>query len=70
MWIARYKHSNSLKSFFWPCKKQGSCASQAHFSMKKCQKWWCFFEVFFLDKLATGLKNFLSIGIVQHIGEK
>jgi hypothetical protein len=37
-WIARYKHSNSLKSFFWPCKKQGSCTPEAHFSIKKCPK--------------------------------
>jgi len=62
-WIARYKHSNSPNPFFWPCKKQGSSTWQAHFSMKKCPKWWYFFGFFFLDKLATCIKNITSFGI-------
>jgi len=66
MWIARYKHPNSLKSFFRPCEKEGSNTSQAHFSIyKNCPKWWYFFELFFLDKLATCLKIFTSFGTVH-----
>jgi len=37
---------------------------------EKYPKWWCFFGLFFLDKLATYLENFTSFGIVQHIGKK
>jgi len=70
VWIARYKHSNSLKLFFAPHEKQGSCTSQDHFSMKNCPKWWGFIGIFFLDKLATCLKIFTSFGIIQHIGKK
>jgi len=69
VWIGRYKHSYSPKPFFQLCKKTGSCTSQAHFSMKKCRKWWCLFEFSFLNKLAICLKKFTSFGIVQHIGK-
>jgi len=38
--------------------------------MKKCPKWWLLFGFALLGKLATYLKKFRSIRIVQYIGKK
>jgi len=67
--IVRYELLNSQKSFLWPCKKLYCSTSQAHISMKKCPKWWCFFGFILQGKLATCLENFRSFGIVQTIGK-
>jgi len=67
-WIARYDHLNLPISFFRPCKNMAVALHKLTF-YEKMSKMVVLLWILFLDKLSTQLKNFTSLGIVQHAGK-
>jgi len=56
--------------FFGPAKNGVVALHKVTFEWKKSSKWGLFLGFILQGKLATCLKNFRSLGIVQHIGKR
>jgi len=70
MWIARYKHSNSLKSLFGTGKNRAAALHKITFLLKKMSKMVLLLWILFPRQIGYILKNFTSFEIVQHIRKK